>query len=265
LKDFAEGSFNLCKITVTKNCTQAAIVNNGTAVRYSFTGTVTNDGAGIVFDVEVVDTPGAAGTQTPANPIPVAASIAPGASAPWSATFVTTALTFMDEALARAASSPGGAKTVTDTTTAPCAGAVNSAISITKECVPGTSLVDIGNNVVVEVGVSGQVCNNGNTRLSGITLANVPATTVNLTSSTLDPGVCTGWSASYQPADISSGDGTIPGRYFFDDVIRVTAATPALGNPIPPPGPGVCPVSTDLACGGASCEICPPNLCTSTP
>ena len=139
------------------------------------------------------------------------------------------------------------------------------AISITKACTPGTSLVDTGANVVVQVGVSGQVCNNGNTKLTGVTLAHVPATTVNLTLSALNPGTCTSWSASYQPSAISSGDGTVPGRYFFDDKIRVTAATPALGGPITRPGPGVCPNPADLACAGASCEICPPNLCASTP
>src|SRR5262245_2217457 len=266
LKDFAEGSFNLCKIKVTKNCTFGGVNSDGTAVQYTFSGTVSNVGAGKVFDVEVVDTPGnATGTQTPPNPIPVAASLAPGASANWSATFVTTALMFTDQALAQAASAPGGAKTVTDTTTAECKGNLNSTSALSQACVPGTTLVDIGDTVVVEVGVSGQVCNNGNTKLSGITLANAPAATVNLTSSTLNPGACTSWSASYQPADISSGDGTIPGRFFFDDVIRVTAATPALGPPLEPPAPGLCPGGTDLACSGASCAICPPGSCASTP
>jgi hypothetical protein len=266
LKDFAEGSFNLCKIAVTKNCPDGVVNNDGTAIQYAFSGTVTNVGAGAVFDVQVVDTPGnATGTQTPANPIPVAASLAPGASAPWSATFVTTAIMFTDEALAQAASSSGGPKTVTATATAPCKTTVSSQIRISKECLPGTTLVDIGDKVVVQVGVSGQVCNDGQTKLTGITLANDPATTVNLTSSTLNPGACTSWSASYQPADISSGDGTIPGRFFFDDVIRVTDATPALGDPIPPPAPGVCPGSADLACSGASCAICPPGSCSSTP
>src|SRR5262249_49497210 len=153
------------------------------------------------------------------------------------------------------------AQTVTDTATAQCQGQVNSAINITKACVPGTSLVDIGNNVVVEVGVSGQVCNNGNTQLTGITLAHVPATTVNLTSTTLNPGACTDWSATYQPAAISSGDGTIPGRYFFDDEVRVAAATPAVGPPLTPPGPEICPSPTDLACAGAGCPICPAGFC----
>jgi hypothetical protein len=265
LKDFAEGSFQLCRIDVTKNCNFVGVINGGTALQYTFSGTVTNNGAGTVYDVEVVDTPGnATGTQTPANPIPVVPStLGPGASGTWSATFVTTALSFTDEALARAASAPGGAKTVTDTTTAPCQGTVSSAISITKECVPGTTLVDIGNNVVVEAGVSGQVTNNGQSRLTGITLAHNPAATVTLASSTLNPGESTSWSATYQPAAITSGDGTIPGRYFFDDTIRVTAATPAVG---PSPSPvGGCPDANDLACAGASCPICPPGSCPPTP
>jgi hypothetical protein len=261
LKDFAEGAFELCKITVSKNCTFVGVNAAGTALEYTFSGTVTNDGAGTVFDVEVVDTPAASGIQSPANPIPVADSLAGGASAPWSATFVTTSLGFANTVLARSASSDGGAQTVTDTDTAACQGAVNSAISITKMCVPGASLVDAGDNVVVEVGVSGQVCNNGNVELGAIMLANVPATTVNLTSSTLAPGACTDWSATYQPSAISSGDGTIPGRFFFDDTIRVTAATPVIGPPITPPTPGVCPESTDLACAGASCPICPAGFC----
>jgi hypothetical protein len=180
----------------------------------------------------------------------------PGATGNWSATFVTTSLSFTDQALARAAASPGGAQTVTDTTdNVSCTGHVESSIIITKECVPGASLLDIGNNVVVQVGVSGTVTNTGQSRLTGITLAHNPATTVNLTSSTLDPGQSTSWSATYQPAAISSGDGTIPGRYFFDDTIRVTAATPAIGDPLPPVGG--CPDPNDLACAGASCPLCP--------
>ena len=128
---------------------------------------------------------------------------------------------------------------------------MSSAISITKECVPGTTLVDIGNNVVVEAGVSGQVTNNGQSRLTGITLAHNPAATVTLASSTLNPGESTSWSATYQPAAITSGDGTIPGRYFFDDTIRVTAATPAVGpSPSPVGGcrtPMICPAPAPAA------------------
>ena len=263
LKDFAEGSFNLCAITVTKSC-ESALINNGTEVRYTFSGTVTNAGAGTVYDVQVVDTPGnATGTQTPANPIPVADSLAPGASAPWSATFVTTALSFTDQALARAAGVPGGAKFITDTTTAACSIEVSSSIHITKACDPGTTLVDIGDNVVVRVGVSGTVTNNGDTQLTNVTLADNPAATITFTQTTLNPGQSASWSATYDPAAISSGDGTVPGRYFFDDTIRVTGATPAVGPPLPPAAG--CPDPNDLACATASCAICPPGSCVSNP
>jgi hypothetical protein len=251
LKDFAEGSFNLCKISVTKDCRFDGPTADGTQLKYHFSGNVTNSGAGTVYDVEVVDTPlNVTGTPTPPITVSVAPSIAPGASAAWSADFVTTALTFTDQAVAQAASAPGGAKTVTDTTTAGCQGQVNSSIQITKTCVPGTTLVDIGNNVVVQVGVSGTVTNNGNTRLTGITLANNPATTVNLTKSTLDPAESTTWSATYQPAALPS-DGT----FNFADTIRVTAATPAIGDALP--HAAGCTDADALACAGATCPLCP--------
>jgi hypothetical protein len=259
LKDFAEGSFDLCKITVTKKCDFVG----GTALplQYTFSGTVTNNGAGPVYDVQVIDTPGAAGTQTPANPIPVvgtdvdgdgnADDLAPGASGTWSATFVTTSLSFTDVALARAASAPGGAQTVTDTTTAPCQGHVESSISITKACVPGATLVDTGDSVVVEVGVSGQVTNNGPATLTGITLADNPAATITFDGVTpLGPGQSRNWSATYRPAAVPS-DGTCN----FADTIRVTAATPDIGTVTPAVG---CPDPNDLACAGANCQLCPP-------
>ena len=263
LKDFAEGSFNLCKITVAKTCTFNGVVNNGTALQYTFNGTVTNNGAGTVYDVEVVDTPSVSGTQSPANPIPVGSptpvpSIAPGASAPWSATFVTTALTFTDAALARAASSPGGPKTVTDTldTDASCSGSVSSSISISKFCIPGVYLVVEGGQLVFKVGVSGTVTNNGQSRLTNITLVDNPATTITPNNFALDPNQSQNWSATYEPAALPSGGN-------FSDTIHVTAATPVIG---PTPSPAGTPCDpTDLACAGVSCPLCPISTATPAP
>jgi hypothetical protein len=261
LKDFAEGAFNLCKITVTKICNFVEVVNNGTQLKYTFSGTVHNDGSGPVYDVQVTDTPGAAGTQDPVNPIPVigtdvdgdgsADDLAPGATGTWSATFVTDSLSFTDAALAEAAAVPGGARTVTDTTTAPCVGQVSSSIIITKECVPGASLLDIGNQLVVQVGVQGTVTNTGQASLTNIVLADNPAATITFDGVTpLAPGQSRDWSATYQPAAVPS-DGTCN----FADTIRVTAATAVIGpNPTPVPG---CPDANDLACAGAICPLCP--------
>ena len=254
LKDFAEGAFNLCGIKVTKNCSAGVPTPDGTALQYTFTGTVTNTGAGTVYDVQVVDTPlNVTGTQTPPNPIPVNPStLTSGQSGTWGpVTFVTTAITFTDQAVAMAASAPGGARTVTDTTNASCVGEAHSSITITKDCIPGASLLDIGSNVVVQVGVSGMVTNTGEASLSNIVLADNPAATITFDGVTpLAPGQSRNWSATYQPADVP-GDGTCN----FADVIRVTAATPAIGDP-PPPAVG-CPDPNDLACAGASCQLCP--------
>jgi len=260
LKDFAEGNFNLCAITVTKNCEFVGVVNNGTAFQYTFSGTVHNDGSGPVYDVQVTDTPGATGTQTPANPIPVigtdvdgdgsADDLAPGATGTWSATFVTTAITFSNLALAEAAAVPGGVRTVTDTDTHQCTGEAHSSISITKACDPGASLLDIGSQLVVQVGVSGTVTNNGPVSLSNIVLADNPAATITFDGVTpLGPGEHRDWSATYQPDAVPE----VPCN--FPDVIRVTAATPAIGDP-PPPANG-CPDPTDLACASAACALCP--------
>jgi hypothetical protein len=128
---------------------------------------------------------------------------------------------------------------------------VNSSIAITKDCIPGASLLDIGSQLVVQVGVSGTVTNNGNTSLSGITLADIPSATITFDGVTpLAPGGTRNWSATYQPAAV---DSLAPCN--FADTIRVTAATPAIG-PSPSPVAG-CPNPNDLACAGASCPLCP--------
>jgi hypothetical protein len=263
LKDFAEGAFNLCKITVTKNCDFVSVVNNGTAFQYTFSGTVHNDGSGPVYDVQVTDTPGAdpPGTQDPVNPIPVigtdvdgngvAQDLAPGATGTWSATFVTTDIMFSNVALAEAAAVPGGVRTVTDTDSATCTGHAESSISITKACVPGASLLDIGSQLVVQVGVSGMVTNNGQASLSNIVLVDDPAATITFDGVTpLGPGESRDWSATYQPGAVPE----VPCH--FPDEIRVTAATPAIGDPVPPATPP-CTDPNDLACATAACELCP--------
>jgi len=261
LKDFAEGNFNLCKIAVTKTCTFGGVTPDGTALQYTFNGSVTNNGAGTVYDVQVVDTASVSGTQTPANPIPikdtsmppqVITSLAPGASGNWSATFVTTALSFNNQAVAQAASAPGGDRTVTDTVSGvSCAGSVSSSISIDKKCDPGVSLVVEGGKVVVQVGVSGTVSNNGDTRLTGIHLVDNPAiTTITPNNFALDPHTSTTWSGTYEPGALPSGGN-------FADTIHVTAATPAIG-PTPSPAGSPCDPN-DLACAGTSCPLCPPS------
>src|SRR2546430_16388679 len=55
LKDFVLGAFPECHISLTKGCQCTAFHRDGSGFDYSFSGTVTNDGGGTVFNVPVTD------------------------------------------------------------------------------------------------------------------------------------------------------------------------------------------------------------------
>src|SRR5204862_6164053 len=55
LKDFVLGAFPECHISLTKGCQCTAFHADGPGFDYSFSGTVTNDGGGTVFNVTVTD------------------------------------------------------------------------------------------------------------------------------------------------------------------------------------------------------------------
>ena len=257
LKDFIGGGFESCGISVTKNCTGAVLQPDGQSVKFSFGGEVTNDGSGTVYDVIVRD------SALPGEDIVVAASLAGGLSAPWSAEKIVNGLSLPNTATAYAAGSPGGDQDIeSEDVTQLCEAQAEGLISISKMCDPGTSLVQQGSVVVVQVGVSGQVCNEGPVALQNIILANDPTADITFTSVTLAPkdetGSCAPWSATYTPTEISDGDGSGPGRYFFDDTIKVTAAKTVFGESLP--ANELCEGGA-VACKFASCPICPEGFC----
>src|SRR2546427_1163407 len=55
LKDFVLGTFPQCHISVTKACQCTAFHADGSGYDYRFNGTVTNDGGGTLFNVQVTD------------------------------------------------------------------------------------------------------------------------------------------------------------------------------------------------------------------
>ncbi len=285
LKDFIGGSFPLCGLHITKACgtgNQAPkTINNGTAIQYTFTGTVHNTGIGTLSNVSVADTlpDGTAG-----SPILSSTTLAPngqaGDTATWTDTFTATKsnvanpLSVMNSATA---SSTFSSTTVNsdNTATATCSLSVSATLSVVKHCVaPGPNLSCTSSGCVVQVPFRGHVCNTGSVQLTGITLADDPvALSPGITPNgfTLNPGQCTADSGApadptgaYQPTSANvSGNGSIPGRFFFADTLFVTAATAAIGsNPTPVGAP--CPAGA-LACGAQSCPLCPLNECTSVP
>ena len=145
-----------------------------------------------------------------------------------------------------------------------------------KHCVaPGPGLSCSGTGCVVQVPVKATVCNLGKVRLTNITLVDNPA--ANLTpnsiagldpAGTIDPVTklptdCADVTGSHQPTAYDpTSNGLDGGRFTFTDLVSVTAATPALGDPIPAAG-GLCPAGA-LACAPVSCPLCSAGECTTT-
>jgi hypothetical protein len=134
-------------------------------------------------------------------------------------------------------------------------------------------LVCTSSGCVVTVPITGTVCNTGTVQLTNIQVADNPSTISAITPNgfTLNPGQCTGTagnpanpSGTYKPTSFDPGStGNSNGRFLFDDTIRVTSATPALGNPVS--AVAGCPGSTDLACSSQACPLCPQGECATSP
>ena len=283
LSDFTSPtSFPLCGLSVAKSCNGPGQVSaDGMSVNYNAPGsgwtvTVTNTGIGTLYNVAIND------ALISAQPIAVAASLAPHASVTYPVSYLATkanstnplSITNSATALAYTASSGGvevDSKPPAGTDT--CTATVLSKISITKQCDTangGATLVtDSSGKVVVKVFFKGAVTNadsNGNpgqTALSNITLADYAAgnpTGVTVDPSTiasLGPGDSATYTGSYYPSLIDTSG--VAGRFLFDDTMRVTSATVSLGTPLPPVNG--CPVNSDLACAPVSCPICPAGVC----
>jgi len=181
---------------------------------------------------------------------------------------------------------------------ATCHNSAASKVTINKHCAAPT-LSDLScssSGCVVVVPYSAQVCNTGTSQLTGIQVIDYPNPGNNLSPTggsfptfTLNAGECTGTtsttactsnaqcsgsdtcvggfctapanlSGTYIPTGFDSAStGTSNGRFLFDDSISVTKATSTIG-------PGISPVSgctnsTDLACSGQTCPLCPSGEC----
>lgn len=153
-----------------------------------------------------------------------------------------------------------GAEVDADTATAQCPPrAFKASMKVTKVC--AANLEDAGSNVVVKIDVEGIVCNEGEVKLTDLTLADQLITEdahlVSL-STTLEAGVpartdgkdCTTYTGYYYPSSIPSGT-MCP----FMDQVQATAVTPinsegdnCLGNTDPnKPGTLVCTAMSNSA------------------
>jgi len=294
LKDFVLGSFPECHISLTKGCQCTAFHTDGSGFDYSFSGTVTNDGGGTVFNVTVTDQGKTYSCGTlnggQSKNFPSADCTGPAA------TFSATTYPSTNQASATATTDPsGGGTTLTATTSTVSCSVQNPAgactpspqLTLDKTCV--TALQVLGTNVVVRVDYTGQVHNGGNVNINNVQVTEDDNAdgTVDTTFSvgSLTPSGTAGADKCYTrsqndplqpncPALVAvpafnqppvqgagsyfptTGTPVDPGRVQFSDTVRATG-TDAFGNAVAshPVGSGVT----------AHCLICPFGACPTTP
>src|SRR3989449_3091295 len=292
LKDFVLGGFPECHISLTKGCQCTAFHADGSGFDYSFSGTVTNDGGGTVFNVTVTDQ----------GKTYMCGSLNAGQSKNFPADCTGPAATFSagtypttNQASATATTDPSGGNTLSATTNpVSCSAQVpNGActpspqLTLDKTCV--TALQVLGTNIVVRVDYTGQVHNGGNVNINNVQVTEDDNAdgSVDTTFSvgTLTPSGTAGADKCYTrsqndplqpncPALVAvpafnqppvQGAGSYfprpwtpvdPGRVQFSDTVRATG-TDAFGNAVAshPVGSGVT----------AHCLICPFGACPTTP
>lgn len=283
LKDFLLGSFPVCGMSINKTCSSNSmspvLVNNGTQVQYTWSGSVTNTGVGTISGITVTDTVGTNAATHPTLMLngSTTSSLTAGETGTFTVTANVGALTATNVASASAsvggttinATGPNGTTSVSAT----CTANVGSSVTVAKSCVaPGPGLSCSGSGCVVQVPIKAHVCNTSPVQLTGISLMDSPAVTFSPSStiSVLEPagstsdGVptdCADVTATYTPT-ADSGDGMTNGRYQFMDTVSVTSATAAI------PGVTIAPQAMcggALACSTVSCPLCPQGECTTSP
>jgi hypothetical protein len=292
LKDFLAGGFPVCGMSLTKSCGTPAVTAGGTAINYPVNGLVTNTGVGTLYNVTVFDTIGSLTpattctspgcdtifvvNNTPNSPNLGSSTLGAGETGTWSDSSTTTSLSQPDVAIAKGSTSSASGATLDVTSSSPaqqtCMTTVSTSLTVTKLCT--TSL---NASAQVQVGFSGKVCNTGPSQVTGVSLVDYPSNSSSgnsVTSNfTLAPAGaaggadCASYSGTYSPThyDSIAGDGTGPGRYFFNDLITISGATPTVGGPLTP-----LKNQTDTRCNGtfgctpASCPLCQgPGECTA--
>jgi hypothetical protein len=287
LKSILLGSFNTCAITVGKTCgAGTANAANGT-IKYPISGTVENVGGGTVSNLSLTDsfnnapqaldsgsltcTCGASGCTVNGSDCS-SVNLNPGGTVTYNATITSTSNGGSDVVTATMAGGGGGSATA-QSPTAQCLNiSFSSAVSITKSCTPGATLVAKSNLVAVEVQVGGTVTNGdaGGLDLTNVTVEECiggtfatipPATALNpcptiadITcsgtlvstvttepSSTVSVGTPSAWSDTYFPTVAPSCPFT------FNDQVLVTATCASKFC--------ACPTVQNVA--SASCPLCP--------
>lgn len=259
LMDFVLDSFPVCAITVTKDCEEDPVLNSaGTHITYAISGTVTNDGFGPVYNVNVTDSPAfdAGSLVFDGNP----SSLGGGESIGYEATMTVPLAQngTMDTVTATAnTESDNSGIELSDTAEDTCPVLqVNPAAAVSKDC--STVIALENSTVIAQVNITGEVCNTGDSPLTNVTVTDDEAGVLLSDASLVKPadpanpgdtaGACQSYSGSYTPDvanDLSDNPTTDPADVWFKDSVTVTA-TDVFGDPLSPEPTAM-----------AQCPLCP--------
>ncbi len=248
LKDFTLGEFPVCNIEVSKSCDVLRLTNETDPTdRFflaSFSGNVTNTGAGTFSAGETLHVVDDAGTPNdPTDDVVIdqvlAADFKPGDVLNFDGQFYTNDNPPLNTVTASV--SFGQATIPADPYSIACTPLqLNPALSATKQCV--TALETINDLLTVRVDFSGQICNDGDVPLTVEAVDNKSGVLVS--GVTLDPQVCLPVGGSYAP-NAANGGVTCPADANFSDTITVTGTSPVLPGPINAMVTANCPLCVD--------------------
>jgi hypothetical protein len=194
-------------ITVTKRCV-AEVNDTGDGIDVSFDGTVRNDGNVILNNVTVVDDNGTPGNTGDDVTLISNATLAVGASLPFSGSFGGSGPSSTDVVTATAADALAGT-VVSDNETATCFAEVEPAILVTKQC---TAAVNSG-GTAIDVLFSGTVTNTGNVDLENVAVVDDNGTPGNtgddvtlISGATLQVGQSLPFNGSFTTGSATSTD-----------------------------------------------------------
>jgi hypothetical protein len=272
LKDFADpgAGFNLCSISVTKECVTPVL--NAGQITYTIRGMVTNSGAGTLYNITLRDDPNAdpagatehfdrvdcATKSVDQGDFPVT-SLVGGASVCYKATMTVpvTENGRSDTVTVTAdTESDGSGAELTQTATAECPNLqVNPSLSVTKTCSTSVEVNPTTNQVVVKVTINGDVCNTGDSTLTDVKVEDLNITSINplvsgVTLPSTNPDSCQSFTATYFP---SATNNSTPGSVVFSDTVKATAKD-IFGNAVP--NKNITPPQDDVT-ATATCRLCP--------
>jgi hypothetical protein len=260
LKDFVLGpDFNVCSIGVSKQCGAGEALAGGFS--WPIAGQVSNTGAGTLTATSLVDNPATDGpfqyftcdaAGLPTTTVSSLGSLNPGQSVCYKATVSSVNNGASDTITASA--SAGLGSSVSANAGATCLPVPQPKLAVDKGC--AVVLEQRNSALEVRVNVSGQVCNTGDTGLSGISVFDNPAITLlTVPSASLAAGTCSPYSGFYYPSIAENrlavgSSTTIPGLALFTDTITATGSFGAVQK---------------SATATASCSLCPTcstDVCT---